>query len=220
MGALQARLAVFVFVGLAAFIAYNMIFLQDGPHPAPYRTSVKSLNIGDQLDTRATARGRVRSPRRRGPGGTLVKTDTVRAVQRELATRGYDPGPADGVHGLLTRAAVMAYQHDKDLPVTGEISDPLLRHILLGVREDRRPSDAEVTVPKETVALIKAVQQILSKMGYDPGPIDGVIGGGTRRAIRTFEKEQKLPVKGRISGALLKALIRVTGAQLANIQSG
>lgn len=220
MGAFQARIAAFAFVGLSVFVAYNAVYLQSGPHPAPFASDVKTLNMGSPADTKSLTR---RRPVGRPPGAQPTPSsvsETVRAVQRELAARGYEPGPADGVLGLLTRAAVMAYQHDKELPVTGEASDGLLRHILLGAHGRDKRSKDKLAPPAETVALIKAVQQILAKMGYDPGPVDGVMGPSTRRAIRTFEQEQKLTEKGRISGALLKALVRVTGARLANIPAG
>ena len=41
----------------------------------------------------------------------------------------------------------------------------------------------------------------------------------TRRAIQNFEQEQKMPAKGRISGRLLKALVRGTGSKLPIIQN-
>ena len=218
MGVSQARLVLVAFVGLSAFIACNAIYWQDGPHPAPFSADVRTLNT-DARSTTAAIRHK-RRPSSRRTASLRVSTETVRAIQRELATRGYDPGPVDGVHGLLTRAAVMAYQHDSRIDVTGEISEGLLKQIVLGARVPAKKGSPPPPAPDETVALVKAVQQILAKLGYDPGPIDGVVGAGTRRAIRTFEQEQKMPEKGRISGRLLQALIRVTGADLANIRPG
>jgi peptidoglycan hydrolase-like protein with peptidoglycan-binding domain len=45
---------------------------------------------------------------------------TIREVQRQLASRGYNPGPADGVLGRATRAALMDFQRKENLPVTGQ----------------------------------------------------------------------------------------------------
>jgi peptidoglycan hydrolase-like protein with peptidoglycan-binding domain len=50
------------------------------------------------------------------------------------------------------------------------------------------------------------VQSELSRRGYYQGPIDGVIGAGSRRAIRSFQTDQGLPVTGAIDGKLLSAL--------------
>ena len=41
----------------------------------------------------------------------------VRAVQRALINAGYNPGPADGVMGVKTQAAMAQYQTDKGLPI-------------------------------------------------------------------------------------------------------
>jgi len=54
------------------------------------------------------------------------------SVQDRLARDGYDPGPSDGVIGPQTRDAILDFQNDHRLPVTGQIDDPLLR--ALGLR--------------------------------------------------------------------------------------
>jgi peptidoglycan hydrolase-like protein with peptidoglycan-binding domain len=50
------------------------------------------------------------------------------------------------------------------------------------------------------------VQTELAGRGYYHGPIDGVIGSGSREAIRAFQRAQGLPVTGVVDPALLKAL--------------
>lgn len=55
----------------------------------------------------------------------------IAAVQQALAAKGYRPGPADGVLGPRTRAAIRRYQADYGLPVTGEVSLGLLNHLRL-----------------------------------------------------------------------------------------
>jgi peptidoglycan hydrolase-like protein with peptidoglycan-binding domain len=51
---------------------------------------------------------------------------TVAAVQDALARAAYGPLVADGLPGPATRDAVMRFQRDHDLPVTGEITDALV----------------------------------------------------------------------------------------------
>ncbi len=53
---------------------------------------------------------------------------------------------------------------------------------------------------------IVAVQQELSRLGYYHGPIDGVIGPQTARAVRRFQSVDQLSVTGQIDGLTLKAL--------------
>jgi peptidoglycan hydrolase-like protein with peptidoglycan-binding domain len=50
----------------------------------------------------------------------------VAAVQGALARSAYGPLRADGIFGPQTREAIMLFQRDHDLPVTGEITDALV----------------------------------------------------------------------------------------------
>lgn len=51
--------------------------------------------------------------------------------------------------------------------------------------------------------LVIAVQQELRRAGYYRGAVDGVIGSGTRSAIRAYERAHGLPADGRIDDELL-----------------
>lgn len=55
-------------------------------------------------------------------------------------------------------------------------------------------------------ATVAAVQRRLSRAGYYHGAIDGVIGNGTRSAIRAYEHNHGLVVDGRIDRRLLATL--------------
>src|SRR2546423_15517269 len=55
-------------------------------------------------------------------------------------------------------------------------------------------------------ATVAAVQRRLARGGYYHGPIDGVIGPGTRTAIRGFERNNGLPVDGVIDSQLLRTM--------------
>ncbi len=52
----------------------------------------------------------------------------------------------------------------------------------------------------------KALQQALKDKGFDPGPIDGVIGAQTRRALRAWQKSENLPADGYASADTLMRL--------------
>ncbi len=198
MDARNAKLVFGGFVGLAAAITFNALALQTGRHPAPMKTASASHEaaapVPKSSDQQASERAR------------------VKAIQRELTTKGYDPGPVDATMGLFTRAAIMAYETDQGLPLIGEPSPELLEHIVLG--ESVMPVVNPSAPPAETVALVKAVQQILTDQGYDPGTVDGVIGAGTIAAIKAFERDRSLDETGRISGKLLRKIIGATGAKI------
>jgi hypothetical protein len=55
-------------------------------------------------------------------------------------------------------------------------------------------------------SLVVQVQRRLASAGYYSGPIDGVVGSRTRRAIRAFERSHGLPVDGVIHRRLLATM--------------
>ncbi|PYI92440.1 MAG: hypothetical protein DME97_08920 [Verrucomicrobia bacterium] len=77
------------------------------------------------------------------------------------------------------------------------------------------PYDYGYYTPRTTVyatsginddATVAAVQRRLARGGYYHGSIDGVIGPGTRNAIRAFERNNGLPVDGVIDRQLLRTM--------------
>ncbi len=62
-------------------------------------------------------------------------TGMVRSIQTDLATLGYDPGPADGYTGQKTTDAILRYQRDHQLLADGTPSPELAQHIGLRVQQ-------------------------------------------------------------------------------------
>ena len=56
-------------------------------------------------------------------------------------------------------------------------------------------------------AEVRRAQQALASLGFDPGPVDGVVGPRTRAAITAYERQAGLPQTGRITRALLQRLL-------------
>ena len=139
--------------------------------------------------------------------------DIVRGVQRELNARGYEAGSADGVQGLVTRAAILAYEQDYGLEtLTASASQELLSRIVLGssaTSSTNRQALAKTTPDAD--AVVRSVKQYLAALGYQPGKIDGALTPQVARAIREFEMDQKLPESSRISGPLVSRLMRQQG---------
>ena len=67
---------------------------------------------------------------------------------------------------------------------------------------DERPHH-EVALNHE---LVSRVQGRLAELGYEPGPIDGLIGRKTRGAVRRFQEDAGLPANGRITETVLARL--------------
>jgi peptidoglycan hydrolase-like protein with peptidoglycan-binding domain len=146
-------------------------------------------------------------------GRELSFRDVTAAVQARLAARGYEAGQPDGVNGLVTRAAILAFEHDHGLAPTAEPSEALLRALEHGpgtisaaayaaAARDKRPRAEQV---------VKTVQQSLVALGYAIAKPNGRLAEDTERAIREFEMDQRLPVTGRISGTIVARLARIAG---------
>ena len=50
------------------------------------------------------------------------------------------------------------------------------------------------------------IQRLLKVMGYNPGPVNGIMGEKTRAAIQQFQRDKGLPANGEPDDATLKAM--------------
>lgn len=122
----------------------------------------------------------------------------VDAAQQRLKDRGYYSGPVDGVIGPSTQAALRAFQRDVRLTVTGVLDPPTARALL------NDPPQAGAPV---TTADIRSAQQQLKERGYYSGPVDGVIGSATGRALRAYQRDRGLKVTGRLDSSTIRSLV-------------
>jgi len=68
----------------------------------------------------------------RSRSGSMHASSDTRELQRALSQRGHDVGPIDGIYGPRTRQAVMDWQRQNNMQVTGTPSRQMLSD--LGVR--------------------------------------------------------------------------------------
>lgn len=134
--------------------------------------------------------------------------ETTRAIQRELTARNYHPGTIDGIDGLVTRGAIMAFEHDHGLPLTATPSEELLKQIMLADPRAPSPPRGQPTMVADSRAeqVVRTVQQSLTRLGYQIAEVDGRLSPVTEAAIRKFESDHKLKPSGRISGLLVARL--------------
>jgi peptidoglycan hydrolase-like protein with peptidoglycan-binding domain len=207
-----------VFFVLCGLFGANMFALQSG-NPMPKRIIFpgsavseppppnSTLTAKDAAATAPTAFSTVTT-------GSVTEPDLIRAVQRELHVLGYDAGTPDGVTGLTTRAAIMAFEWDHGQPLTGEPTQQTLQALLMGngATPGASAGAAKDVPPGPQAALvIRAVQQGLTKLGVSGLTITGTLTPETQRAIRLFEAREGLTETGRISGSLAARIIRLTG---------
>jgi peptidoglycan hydrolase-like protein with peptidoglycan-binding domain len=61
---------------------------------------------------------------------------------------------------------------------------------------------------------VRAAQQALIGLGYGPLQADGVIGPGTRTALKAFEQSRGLAVTGELTADTVEALEAAAGVSL------
>jgi peptidoglycan hydrolase-like protein with peptidoglycan-binding domain len=204
----RAQVYVSLLAVLGGSVAANVLLLQ--PRPAQRGLTVAQIqSAGGEVRIDVAHRP---SPASRGAASAgswrEASAQTTRAIQRELKQAGYYSGPADGVANLSTHAAIMAYESDHGLTLTGAPADELLRMLILGAAEAEERPGSESSVVKGSPAeqVTRLVQQQLAGRGYNIGAIDGRLGEDTRRAILAFEAEQNISPSGRVSAALVAKL--------------
>jgi len=216
----RIKLQLFAFLLLSGGVAANILVLQ--PLSQARQVAEAPADPADRYtgfgNTGALSDGS-EAPRPRYADGVRKSTDKptlaqaadmTRAVQRELRLRGYETGGSDGAETLMTRAAIMAFEHDHNMPLTGRPSQQLLKSILLGESQVAPQSGAAKGESLESKQVIRFVQETLAGLGYRPGATDGVFTTETKIAIRKFERDQALPVSGRVSGPLIARLERLS----------
>lgn len=74
------------------------------------------------------------------------------------------------------------------------------------------PERASIPARPASAAQVRSAQILLTSLGYDPGPADGIPGPRTARAVEAFERDTGRAVTGTVSSQLLAGLDREAAA--------
>lgn len=88
-----------------------------------------------------------------------------------------------------------------------------------GAAAPPRPGAAPARAQPQ-VALVRRIQIMLTRQGYDAGEADGVVGSRTEQAIRAFERDNGLVETGRVSTSLARRLATPAPAPRSAPMSG
>ncbi|MGI9374052.1 MAG: peptidoglycan-binding domain-containing protein [Hyphomicrobiales bacterium] len=226
----RAKLPFFVFAFStisALAIGWNALVSQSGRMPAPGLADAgtsSTVAIVRSLDEQSTP--------------APVASAMVLEIQTSLKEMNYYDGVLDGLNGPATHKAVSNYQTRFGLPKTGKADADLLAHLKYSQKLDEatqftgstpprsedvsQPSAEEIPLPpalpqagsavaEEGSLDLALVQQGLSELGYQPGPVDGKMGQKTRIALQSFQRDRGLAVTGELSPKVLSELRKVTG---------
>ena len=149
-------------------------------------------------------------------------TDEIRLLQVLLKDAGFDVGPVDGVMGSKTKSALVRFQSGctmvKDFPgifenqvqTSERMASPMyasekqiyptsrISPVAVSVKDEASRVNAatDKSPSKEEVRLLQAQ---LKAAGFDPGPLDGMLGPKTKSALQQYRAvngsstSQKLP---------------------------
>ena len=166
-------------IAQAAYWAHRAV--RDGHREAP--KLLEQILKGDDFNA-----GKVKDDQR------LQNTEIdIEFVQLTLNRLGYDAGLPDGQIGSRTRKSIEKFESDVGMPITGSISDELVRLLRNKV---------------SVISNIEFAQSTLNRLGYDAGTADSKLGSRTRKAIEEFESDAGMPVTGSISKELIRRLSR------------
>lgn len=139
------------------------------------------------------ARGTVFGSRtlRRGARGTdvLILQNRLNAAAKKYAVA--LGGPADGIFGPKTEAAVRLFQADAGIAVDGVVGPKTFNQLFIRTFMGGR------TLRRNMSGLnVFALQTKLKSMMYDPGPIDGKFGPKTEAAVKKFQMDAGITADG------------------------
>jgi peptidoglycan hydrolase-like protein with peptidoglycan-binding domain len=221
-----------------SFVAANALWYQPRRHPAPFlatRAAVdqKRITAGDQAENiePGVTVFRIERQSEEKPVEKPKPSELVRRIQAGLAARGLYDGPADGLTGPKTEAAILFFEQTEGMEETGMASQAILDRldaVASAADGDANLQTASTTPAVDEVAaliaaseqpvavipvdkpvspaLVMQIQKALAGMAYAGVKVDGIAGEATRAAIRAFEKSYRLPVTGEPSERVLKKL--------------
>jgi peptidoglycan hydrolase-like protein with peptidoglycan-binding domain len=217
-------IALFVVALATGAILINTLHLQPGPHPAPIFKIRPRPVAAPAAPPSLAALHPAQAPAARldAAPSSRTRTEIVADVQRELAKRNFYDGPADGISGPKTDAAIRDFIQAAGLKLAAEPTDEVLH--ALARSPVKAPSTRGAAGPARVDPIaeliepsprrVLAVQRALAEAGYGQIKPTGVYGPETRAAIEKFERERKLPITGEVSDRLVRELAALTGQPL------
>lgn len=152
-----------------------------------------------------------------GTGQTLSAADSgaaVEALQRHLKATGVYTGPVDGTFSPELETALIAFQTAKGLDPSGEVNGQTLgalRQINLFVKDGFEGTPGG---PGQRGRDLAKVEARLEKLGYRPGPVDGIYDAELDKAVARFRMaDAQVPDGGNaIGGTFAKELAKAESA--------
>ncbi|NES86608.1 MAG: peptidoglycan-binding protein [Moorea sp. SIO2B7] len=168
------------------------------PNPSPNQRPSSRLRT-----TPTTTQGSIKpnpSPNQRPSGRLRIgdRSESVRIIQRQLEMAGFYQGSANGIFDLSTEDAVRSFQRARGLTVDGIVGAKTRAILPQLTGYDANPkvrrSNRNVNYVGSAIspAKIQQLQWRLRNAGFYRGPLNGIWGVKTQRAVEAAQRYYKI----------------------------
>lgn len=126
------------------------------------------------------------------------------------------PPPARDIQALPLVSVQPAITPPPAVPLQGDAPPPAPVAVVSPPATPEKPAPpaaiqptvepAAAARPPASTEQVLATQRLLARLGYRPGPADGLLGPRTRAAVRSFQEEAGLAADGEVTAGLLQRL--------------
>jgi len=174
--------------------------------PAKYKTVTKRVKVADAQFIWHEIHNREMSAKTRTGNQICLKktparykTVTRRVVKTPASTKTVEI-PAQ--YKIVKVRKLVSAPQEKRIEIPAKYKTITKRIKVAEQRLEWRPVLCQTNMTRE---LISEVQRALKTAGFDPGPVDGVVGRGTLRAVDAYQREKGL-ARGGLTMDTLKSL--------------
>jgi peptidoglycan hydrolase-like protein with peptidoglycan-binding domain len=142
------------------------------------------------------------------PAAYAQDVPEIAILQELLVSRGFDPGPVDGIKGEATTAAILQAQAFYGLEQDGIVGTETLAALQRDDYRAEEVAEPEASEASDEVAVadVAALQELLSLRGFYDGAVDGIHGPMTAAAILQAQAFYGLEQDGIVGPMTLAAL--------------
>lgn len=157
--------------------------------PAEYKTVTKRVQVAPPTTKKVSIPGETKEVKKR------VMSEPPKLVKKEI--------PAE--YKTVKVRKMVTPPQEKRSKIPAEYMTVSERHLVEDAKLEWRTILCETNT---TADVVRDLQRALQAKGYNPGPIDGVVGRETMAAVSAFQKDNKMA-----SGQLTMETLRALGVQ-------
>lgn len=134
----------------------------------------------------------------------------IETAQRLLSRMGLLKERPSGVLTAGTRDAIRDFSARQGMASTGAVNDALLATLRRVIWQSQNYAGGGYKGKDKIVdaAGLREAQQLLTRLGFDPGPVDGTFGPNTQVATEAFQESQGVAVDGLVTPTALMNMRR------------